>query len=147
MPFRHSAIHTEFQTLYLLGFVLTYTRNSFKNLSKMSSSSSSSSSPDPRPTPKNKPTDKKGKKKATSTSQATTSGRNEGVDPNWAYKPPPGVVLLDTSSSQAQSAGDFDWDAVANNPDLELWLIRVPDAVCNHITTNYASVLNTKCDR
>jgi len=93
----------------------------------MSSSSSSSPSPEPSLTVlKGKPQDKKGKEKA---SQAAGRGKNEGVDPTWAYKPPPGVVLLDTRSTQAQHASDFDWDAVANNPDLDLWLIRVPEAV------------------
>lgn len=90
--------------------------------------SSTSVSPEPPLTiPKGKPKDKKGKKKNLSASQAAAHGRNEGVDPTWVYKPPPGVVLLETD--EAHDAGGFEWDAVADNPDLELWLIRVPDAV------------------
>ncbi|KAH6919216.1 hypothetical protein BKA70DRAFT_1249548 [Coprinopsis sp. MPI-PUGE-AT-0042] len=50
--------------------------------------------------------------------KANQSGpRNEGTDPSWAFKPPPGRVLY------------FDWDALNANDDLELCLIRVPDAV------------------
>ena len=87
--------------------------------------SSTSVSPEPPLTVlKGKPKAKKGKKKTPSAPQA---GRNESDDPTWAYKPPPGVVLLDTS--EAHGAGGFDWDTVADDPDLELWLIRVPDAV------------------
>jgi hypothetical protein len=92
-----------------------------------SSSSSPYSSPEPSHTAlKGKAKAKKSKKKATS---AAGLGRNEGVDPTWAYKPPPDFALLDTSSNELGNAGVFDWDAVADNPDLELWLIRVPEAV------------------
>jgi hypothetical protein len=104
-------------------------------------SSSSSASPEPPLTAlKSKPRDKKGKKKAVSAPQAAGRGRSEGVDPTWAYKPPSGVVLLDTISKEAQDAGEFDWDAVANNPELELWLIRVPDAVRTNLILYFMMV-------
>jgi hypothetical protein len=51
--------------------------------------------------------------------------RNEGTDHSWAFKPPPGSVLVDDLGD----AGDFDWDSLNANDDLELCLIRVPDAV------------------
>ena len=99
-------------------------------MSSPSASTSTSSSPEPPPTIARKKAKAKQGKNADA-SQAAGRGRNEGVDPTWPYKPPSGFVLRDTSSSgQVQGMGDFDWDAVADNPDLELWLIRVPDAVC-----------------
>ena len=52
-------------------------------------------------------------------------GKNEGPDPNWEYKPPIGVTLLEDTTD----AGEFDWDALANDNDTELWLIRVPESV------------------
>ncbi|KAJ6630273.1 hypothetical protein B0H10DRAFT_2207957 [Mycena sp. CBHHK59/15] len=56
-------------------------------------------------------------------SKAPANGRNEGVDPHWAYRPPRKSVLLDKSAEM----GDFDWDALNGNDDLELWLIRIPE--------------------
>jgi len=66
--------------------------------------------------------DLKGKKKANS----PVEPRNEGVDVNWAYKPPQGAVLID---SKEEDAGQFDWDAVNDDEDVELCLIRIPEAV------------------
>ncbi|KAF6758224.1 hypothetical protein DFP72DRAFT_888419 [Ephemerocybe angulata] len=83
--------------------------------SESSASSSSSRSPSPVAT-KIKP---KGSKNAKS------NGKNEGTDPSWEFKPPPGRVLLEDTFD----AGDFDWDNVKNNEDLELVVIRVPDGV------------------
>ncbi|KAF9533677.1 hypothetical protein CPB83DRAFT_757527 [Crepidotus variabilis] len=66
----------------------------------------------------------KGKKKATAV--ASTEGRNEGEESNWDYKPPLGAVLVE---DQEGDAGNFDWDVVNDDDDLELCLIRVPDAI------------------
>ncbi|KAG6861779.1 hypothetical protein C0995_012283 [Termitomyces sp. Mi166 len=91
----------------------------------MSYSDSSSSSSDRELTP---PSDKlrdKGKKKSIPI-PTNGKGKNEGPDPNWDYKPPAGVTLL----QGATDAGEFDWDTVANDDDTELWLIRVPESVC-----------------
>ncbi|KAG6826391.1 hypothetical protein H0H92_016001 [Tricholoma furcatifolium] len=88
-----------------------------------SSDASSSSSSERESTPPHTKRNDKGKKKALPTSDQ--SGKNEGPDPNWKYKPPAGATLLQNVSD----AGDFDWDAVASNDDLELWLIRVPDSI------------------
>ena len=59
-------------------------------------------------------------------------GRNEGVDLKWAFAPPPGYVLLEEEDTYA---GEFDWDRINDNEDLELCLIRVPDSVgrCSRI--------------
>jgi len=51
-----------------------------------------------------------------------SSGKNEG---DWEFKPPPGRVALEGN----YDAGEFDWDAVNDNEDLDVWLIRVPDGV------------------
>ncbi|KAG1865381.1 hypothetical protein F4604DRAFT_2026459 [Suillus subluteus] len=55
----------------------------------------------------------------------TDNGKNEGENPHWAYKPPPGYKLLD----HAFENETFDWDSVQKDDDLEIWLIRVPDSV------------------
>ena len=80
----------------------------------MSSSTSSS------PVPKKKKD--KGKRK----SLAQDPGKNEGVDLNWAFAPPPDCVLLEDEDTDA---GEFDWDKINDDRDLEVCLIRVPDSV------------------
>jgi hypothetical protein len=52
-------------------------------------------------------------------------GRNEGIDPDWDYRPPDGMVALDTS----QIDEEFDWDSLKNDENKELWIVRVPDGV------------------
>ncbi|KIK24459.1 hypothetical protein PISMIDRAFT_678331 [Pisolithus microcarpus 441] len=71
--------------------------------------------------------DKSSKKKKTKPTPVTIAelGKNEGDNPHWAYKPPPGAILVDHSVDP----GPFEWDTVRNNDDLELWLIRVPDSI------------------
>lgn len=66
------------------------------------------------------------KKKSKSHSVTVTgNGKNEGENPHWAYKPPPGYKLFD----HAFETETFDWDSVQKDDDLEIWLIRVPDLV------------------
>lgn len=67
----------------------------------------------------------KGKKRADVPTDG--KGKNEGPALHWDYTPPPGVTLL---QNDAGNAGEFDWDAVANDKDTEIWLIRVPESVC-----------------
>lgn len=52
-------------------------------------------------------------------------GKNEGADPNWAYQPPDGMMVLDTS----QVDEDFDWDSLKDDEDKELWIVRIPEGV------------------
>ncbi|KIK96680.1 hypothetical protein PAXRUDRAFT_825703 [Paxillus rubicundulus Ve08.2h10] len=52
-------------------------------------------------------------------------GKNEGDDPHWAYEPPVGAVLLDHNVESKP----FEWDAIKDDEDTELWLIRVPDSI------------------
>ncbi|CAA7260898.1 unnamed protein product [Cyclocybe aegerita] len=87
-----------------------------------SSSSRSSATPPPAISPKKTSRDK-GKSKATTSAD---HGKNEGVDLNWDYQPPAGAVLL---NDKDEDAGEFDWDAVNNDDDIELWLIRVPEGI------------------
>jgi hypothetical protein len=84
-----------------------------------SSSSSRSSTPP-------KVRDKKlKKKKEKGKAKSTAEARNEGTDPNWDYAPPPGAILVNDNVD----AGEFDWDTIHDDDDLELWLIRVPESV------------------
>lgn len=52
-------------------------------------------------------------------------GKDEGTNPHWNYVPPKDAVLVDYDVD----SGNFDWDEVKNNDDLELWLVRVPAEV------------------
>lgn len=81
-----------------------------------------------------KPKEKGKKKEQTgqTSSVVTPHGRNEGSNTDWEYKPPPGAVLVDHSVD----AGEFDYDSLKGQEDhLEMWIIRVPDAVCCALST------------
>lgn len=86
------------------------------------------SSPEPAETAlrpsKNKNKDKS-KKRSKPQPVVTSSGKNEGQNPHWAYEPPSGSVLFDTSFEDET----FEWDAIKKDDDIEIWLIRVPDSV------------------
>lgn len=86
--------------------------------------SSSSRSSTPPKVRKNKLKSKKEKGKTKSTAESSQT-RNEGTDPTWNYAPPPGAVLINDNVD----AGEFDWDTIHDDDDLELWLIRVPESV------------------
>jgi hypothetical protein len=53
------------------------------------------------------------------------SATNEGLDLNWAYQPPPDVKAITANEDN----GEFDWDAVKEDDDVEVWVIRLPDNV------------------
>ncbi|EGO21940.1 hypothetical protein SERLADRAFT_441157 [Serpula lacrymans var. lacrymans S7.9] len=82
------------------------------------------------PQPVQKKTNVKDKLKKKKSSQQISApgtavqGKNEGTNPNWAYKPPEGSILLNNGDDD-----DLDWDALNKDDNLELWLIRVPDTV------------------
>lgn len=65
--------------------------------------------------------DKQKQKRAT---VKTALGKNEGVNPEWAYKVPSGATLLDAG----EETEEFDWDSLENE-DIELWIMRVPEDV------------------
>ncbi|KAF9239132.1 DNA-directed RNA polymerase I subunit RPA34.5-domain-containing protein [Melanogaster broomeanus] len=68
---------------------------------------------------------KSSKKKSKPTGVVTADGKNEGDDPHWAYEPPAGAVLVD----HAIESEHFEWDAIKDDEDSEIWLIRVPDSI------------------
>lgn len=55
----------------------------------------------------------------------SASGNSQGRDPNWAFQPPPGLTAITTNEDN----GEFDWDAVKNDENTDIWLIRVPHNV------------------
>ncbi|RXW21814.1 hypothetical protein EST38_g4029 [Candolleomyces aberdarensis] len=93
-------------------------------MSDSDSSSASSSSRSPSPVIKPRKQSKKIKDK--SNTKHGHSGKNEGVDPNWDFKPPPGRVELEAGEYEG---GELDWDALNDNEDLEVWVIRAPAAI------------------
>ena len=87
----------------------------------MSSSSSRSSSP------AELSIAKKNKAKA----KTKTSSSSKGVpqnDPSWPFAVPAGYNLCGANPDDEVDE-NFDWDALKSNPNLELWLIRVPHNV------------------
>jgi hypothetical protein len=110
--------------LFRIGYINS---NVLKSLPFHPSMSSASESPTaslsitPPAPKKNKPAkDKKGRKKK-------DQRKNEGIDLNWAYAPPPGAILIE--EDVGADAGEFDWDKINDDDDLELCLIRVPESV------------------
>lgn len=90
--------------------------------SSSSSSASGSASPSRSPSPILDPrTTEAHPKKKTARPAVADGARNEGTNPSWAFKPPPGATALDHTAE----CGPFDWDAVEGE-DFELWLVRVP---------------------
>ena len=65
------------------------------------------------------------RKKSKKAKSAPVQGKDEGSNPHWNYVPPKDAVLVDYDVD----SGNFDWDEVKNNDDLELWLVRVPAEV------------------
>lgn len=81
--------------------------------------------------------DIKGKKKLTSAK--AENANHDKVDTSWEYEPPEGAVLINTRD---EDAGEFDWDAVNNDSDIELWLIRVPESVCGSFLLYFNATTN-----
>ncbi|KAJ3869866.1 hypothetical protein EV359DRAFT_24552, partial [Lentinula novae-zelandiae] len=46
-------------------------------------------------------------------------------DPTWAYQPPEGMTLVENTEIH----DEWDWDTFKKDPELELWVIRVPNGV------------------
>ncbi|KZT74032.1 hypothetical protein DAEQUDRAFT_285788 [Daedalea quercina L-15889] len=69
----------------------------------------------------------KKQKMGNSKSVTTPHGKNEGTDPSHEYQPPPGAVQMDHLVDSG--FGDFDWDALKDNEELELWVVRVPQGL------------------
>ncbi|KLO19636.1 hypothetical protein SCHPADRAFT_935136 [Schizopora paradoxa] len=77
---------------------------------------------------KEKKKDKKEKKEKRKEKETGYQKANDPVEEegrNTTCRPPPGsVLLLDTIDSET-----FDYDALKEDDDLELWIIRVPDGI------------------
>ena len=56
-----------------------------------------------------------------------------GSKRNAGFEPPQGAVLISgpDGGAGAIERGEFDWDSVKNDKDVELWLVRVPNSVCS----------------
>jgi len=50
------------------------------------------------------------------------------MDPSWPFVVPAGYTLSEANPDEEVDE-KFDWDNLRNNPNLELWLIRVPHNV------------------
>ncbi|GBE82795.1 hypothetical protein SCP_0411800 [Sparassis crispa] len=87
--------------------------------------SNSESSLEPEVVVKSTKKSSKDKAKKTSKHSKVDAGKNEGTDPDWAFKPPKGAVLM----NHGVDSGEFDWDAINDDDNVELWLIRVPDGM------------------
>ncbi|KAI0927870.1 hypothetical protein AcW1_005281 [Taiwanofungus camphoratus] len=90
---------------------------------------STSSSPEleliSKKTKKSKDKIKKGKKSSQPDDVVTPHGKNKSIDPHWSFEPPSSAVLVDYTADP----GEFDWDTVKDDEDLELWVVRVPEGV------------------
>ncbi|PIL26681.1 hypothetical protein GSI_11257 [Ganoderma sinense ZZ0214-1] len=94
----------------------------------MSSSRASFSSPEPEIVPAKAKKSKFKTKKSKHVHHAAEPekhGRNEGEDASLAYKPPEGYVLMKHTAEETA----FDWDAINNDDNLELWVVRIPDGL------------------
>ncbi|KAJ3877598.1 hypothetical protein F5051DRAFT_353430 [Lentinula edodes] len=86
----------------------------------MSESDSSSSSLPSNVYVKPKPKGNRSKPEKISSAKPTPED-----DPTWAYQPPEGMALIEN----AENHNEWDWDTFKKDPELELWVIRVPNGV------------------
>ena len=97
--------------------------------------SDSSSSPEPRIVQPKKKSGKAQPKQGVVIS--TPHGKNEAAQIRISpYEPPEGSVPF----QHDVDFGEFDWDSVKDDEDVELWLIRVPDTVCTSILPQFPFV-------
>ena len=118
-----------------------------RSVCAMSSSRSSSASPEPEIVAKKAKKSKDKPKKVQAVADVDEHGKNEGDDLDLAYKPPEGFVPVKHKNDE----GDFDWDAINGDDNLELWVVRVPDGVravisfiCTRDSTEQRSQLRPK---
>lgn len=105
--------------------------------SKSAKSSKSSKSTTDSPSTSSKPTKStsskaKAKSKATdaeTVDDAPVEARNEGVEPTWEYKPPAKFASVHDMKGLEFEFGEFDWDEVKKDEEVEVWLVRVPESV------------------
>ena len=67
----------------------------------------------------------------TSTQVSPKRGATLASKRKAAFEPPQGAVLMDgPGGGSTIETGEFDWNTVKDDEDIELWLIRVPNSVC-----------------
>lgn len=106
-----------------------------KSSKSAKSSKSSKLTTDPTST-SSKPAKSSSKSKAKSKATVTETSddvpveaRNEGVEPTWEYKPPAKFASVHDAKGLEFEFGDFDWDSVKKDEEVEVWLVRVPESV------------------
>lgn len=68
----------------------------------------------------------------------TPHGKNEGTNTDWEYQPPSGAEPID----YVVDAGEFDYDSLKGEEEhLEMWIVRVPEAVCDTFDKNTCALL------
>jgi hypothetical protein len=67
----------------------------------------------------------------TSTQSSPQRGTTLASKRKDAYEPPRGAVLVGGPDDDTGviDTGEFDWSSVKDDGDIELWLVRVPNAV------------------
>ena len=67
----------------------------------------------------------------TSSQLSPKRGTNLASGRKSAFEPPEGAVLIGGLGGDAGAVdtGEFDWDSVKDDQDIELWLVRVPKSV------------------
>ena len=68
---------------------------------------------------------------------------------NAAFEPPQGAVPIGGPEDVAGAIemGEFDWDSVKDDKDIELWLVRVPNSVCPGSSHPPLLLLPCSCQR
>ncbi|PCH38631.1 hypothetical protein WOLCODRAFT_136373 [Wolfiporia cocos MD-104 SS10] len=74
---------------------------------------------------KSRKTGKRSENVASSKRKALSKETVEDSDNEWDYKPPAGAVLCDRDVD----FGEFDWDTIKDDENLELWVVRIPNSL------------------
>ncbi|KAF8610756.1 hypothetical protein BDV93DRAFT_517854 [Ceratobasidium sp. AG-I] len=56
---------------------------------------------------------------------ADVRGRNEGAEPDLSYQPPKSMKKVTSIDEESTSAG-FEWESLDENPDVDIWAVRIP---------------------
>lgn len=57
------------------------------------------------------------------------------------FEPPQGAVLVGGPEDDAGAVekGEFDWESIKDDKDVELWLVRIPNSVCPFVVSSLPS--------
>lgn len=55
-----------------------------------------------------------------------------GTQRKHTFEPPQGAVLISGPDSDGGviETGEFDWNSIKDDKNIELWLVRIPNSVC-----------------